>query len=100
MTKKRAPLNAEIIEGLELIRLNYTGKGDEVRAKALEKDIMTIQNYNEPIFDKVQINNITNISEDVKNPRALRGLRFVFYNNRRLSLRYSLVPVKYSICNA
>ena len=66
MTKKRAPLNAEIIEGLELIRLNYTGKGDEVRAKALEKDIMTIQNYNEPIFDKVQINNITNISEDVK----------------------------------
>ena len=66
MTKKRAPLNAEIIEGLELIRLNYTGKGDEVRAKALEKDIMTIQNYNEPIFDKVEINNITNISEDVK----------------------------------
>ena len=66
MTKKRAPLNAEIIEGLELIRLNYTGKGDEMRAKALEKDIMTIQNYNEPIFDKIEISNITNISEDVK----------------------------------
>ena len=56
LTKKRAPLNAEIIEELEQIRLNYTGKGDEERAKSLQKDIMAIENYAEPIFERSQIN--------------------------------------------
>lgn len=32
LTKKRAPLYAEIIEELEQIRLNYKGKKDEINA--------------------------------------------------------------------
>ncbi len=66
ITIKRAPINSEIIEELEQIRINFKGKKDDMLALQAGKAIDYIKNMNIPIFDLSQLDTITNISEDVK----------------------------------
>lgn len=63
---KRAPLNAEIIEELEQIRINYRGKGDDMKALEAGKAIDFVRNLNIPLLDLSQLDGIPNVSEDVK----------------------------------
>lgn len=66
ISKKRAPLNNEIIEELEQIRINYKGKGDDMKAREYGKTIDFIQNLNVPLIDLSHLAEFPNINEEVK----------------------------------
>ena len=66
LTLKRAPLNHEILEELELIRLDYKGKAEEAKATEYEKAINFLKELNQPIFDAQDMQELPNISPEVK----------------------------------
>jgi len=66
VTLKKAPLNDEILEELEQIRLNYKGKGDDMRALEAGKALDFVRNLNVPLLDVYEVDELRHISEDVK----------------------------------
>lgn len=65
ITLKRAPLNHEIIEGLELLRVNYKGAAEEL--KDVDTAIKFLKDVDLPIFDHEDfLQALTSLPHEIK----------------------------------